>query len=371
MSKYLVYQLVITGGPCAGKSTCLVELYNKLTDNGFRVIVVPETATEVITAGISPADLPEHIFQGNIIRNSVAKEMSARAAAEWYSQKSPVVILYDRGIPDSLAYMSHQNYCIALKPFGLNEYTAREEYDRVFHLVTAAKGAEHAYTTANNTARRETVEQARAQDDKTMAAWNGVPSLKVIDNSDKSFEAKVKRLVGEVLGAVGLPVPTEVEKKYLIEKPSLEDLLKYGRVSTKIHQTYLPLHADSMDTERRVRRCGANNIYAYSYTEKIELPGQSGRIKRNRNIDHREYQTHIATGIGWVDKTRESFIRNGQYFKMDTYPYQGWRDRAILEIELTDLNQSVDLPPFAHVIADVTDDKDYRNSHLAKSFMRQ
>ena len=42
------------------------------------------------------------------------------------------------------------------------EVELRDRYDAVFHLVTAAKGAIDAYTTANNAARRESPEQAAA-----------------------------------------------------------------------------------------------------------------------------------------------------------------------------------------------------------------
>ena len=41
-----------------------------------------------------------------------------------------------------------------------NEKDLRDNYDAVFHLVTAAKGAEEFYTLSNNTARTETVEEA-------------------------------------------------------------------------------------------------------------------------------------------------------------------------------------------------------------------
>ena len=43
----------------------------------------------------------------------------------------------------------------------------------MFHLVTAAKGAEAYYTLENNDARHETAEEARVADDNTQAAWHG------------------------------------------------------------------------------------------------------------------------------------------------------------------------------------------------------
>ena len=45
----------------------------------------------------------------------------------------------------------------SLSELGNNEIEMRDSYDAVFHLVTAAKGAQQCYTTANNAARTESV----------------------------------------------------------------------------------------------------------------------------------------------------------------------------------------------------------------------
>jgi hypothetical protein len=41
----------------------------------------------------------------------------------------------------------------------------------VIHMVTAADGAEAFYTNSNNSARGETVDQAKEMDKKTQNAW--------------------------------------------------------------------------------------------------------------------------------------------------------------------------------------------------------
>ena len=45
----------------------------------------------------------------------------------------------------------------------------------MFHLVTAAIGAESYYENNTNSARYETLEEARAVDGKLMEAWVGHP----------------------------------------------------------------------------------------------------------------------------------------------------------------------------------------------------
>ena len=49
--------IAITGGPCAGKSTFLKMAIKLLEGFGFKVIVVPEVARELIASGIFPWDL--------------------------------------------------------------------------------------------------------------------------------------------------------------------------------------------------------------------------------------------------------------------------------------------------------------------------
>lgn len=46
-----VFRVVLTGGPCAGKTTALAVLEERMRSRGFRVFVVPEAATTLITGG--------------------------------------------------------------------------------------------------------------------------------------------------------------------------------------------------------------------------------------------------------------------------------------------------------------------------------
>lgn len=49
-----IHKIVITGGPCAGKTTAMSWIQNAFTKRGYRVLFVPETATELITGGVAP-----------------------------------------------------------------------------------------------------------------------------------------------------------------------------------------------------------------------------------------------------------------------------------------------------------------------------
>ena len=49
-----ITKIVITGGPCAGKTTAMSWIQSNFTKMGYRVLFVPETATELITGGVAP-----------------------------------------------------------------------------------------------------------------------------------------------------------------------------------------------------------------------------------------------------------------------------------------------------------------------------
>ena len=47
-----MFKIVLTGGPCAGKTTALARLSAFLNERGFRVFTVPEAATMLFTNGV-------------------------------------------------------------------------------------------------------------------------------------------------------------------------------------------------------------------------------------------------------------------------------------------------------------------------------
>ena len=52
--KMNITKIVITGGPCAGKTTGMSWIQNAFTERGYTVLFVPETATELISGGVAP-----------------------------------------------------------------------------------------------------------------------------------------------------------------------------------------------------------------------------------------------------------------------------------------------------------------------------
>ena len=163
--------IVITGGPCGGKTTAMSWLQNALTSAGYAVIFLTETFTELANSGVSSYNCKDNFaFQRIQVRYQLERERLYRRAAEALSNDN-VVIVHDRGSMDDKPYMEPEEFASILKELGQDEVSFRDKYDAVFHLVTAAKGALPFYTTANNIARTETPEEAIDLDEKTLAAW--------------------------------------------------------------------------------------------------------------------------------------------------------------------------------------------------------
>ncbi len=48
-----ITKIVITGGPCAGKTTAMSRLMEDFTEREFRVLCAPEAATILVSCGVS------------------------------------------------------------------------------------------------------------------------------------------------------------------------------------------------------------------------------------------------------------------------------------------------------------------------------
>ncbi len=361
--KMEISKIVITGGPCAGKSTAMSWVQNAFTQMGYTVLFVPETATELITGGVAPWTCGTNAeYQKCQMKLQIEKEKIFEQAARTMATDK-ILIVCDRGTLDNKAYMDDAEFAEAIQYIGSNEVELRDNYDAVFHLVTAAKGAEEFYTTANNSARTETVEEAAALDDKLISAWTGHPHLRVIDNTS-SFEDKMKKLVGEIASFLGEPEPYEIERKYLIEYPDIKWLEANPSCQRiEIIQTYLNSAAGE---EVRVRQRGVDGNYIYFQTIKRKVSDVK-RVEIERRLSQAEYLKLLMeadTTKRQIRKTRYCLTYENQYFEIDVYPF--WDDKAIAEIELSDENATIVFPKQIQVIKEVTDDESYKNASLAR-----
>lgn len=193
-----ITKIVITGGPCAGKTTALERIRSIFSEKGYTVVFIPETATELIPGGIAPwTTYTNQDFQHCLLMLQCEKEKYFTWGAERLKGGDRILLVCDRGAMDNKAYTYNDEFSNILNFLNTTEEALLSRYDAVFHLVTAAKGAEKFYTLANNNARYETIEEARALDDRLIDAWKNHPHHVVIDNSS-DFEGKLNNLIDEI-----------------------------------------------------------------------------------------------------------------------------------------------------------------------------
>ena len=104
-------KIVITGGPCAGKTTAMQKIVQEFTEKGYKVFVVNEAATELINGGIRPFGndaISMFEFQRCIIDTQLSKERIFERIAN--SMEQDTIILCDRGVFDNKAYVSEDEF---------------------------------------------------------------------------------------------------------------------------------------------------------------------------------------------------------------------------------------------------------------------
>lgn len=165
--------IVLTGGPCAGKSRMTADLPSLMRERlGWHVITVPETVTWMGDHGMRREDFPDIVtFQSIQTRIQASHEDDAIEAAT-LMHDDHVLVLMDRGVPDASAYLSSDEYSRVLRANGLSEALVMGRYDTAIFLHTVACGHGSLYARQGNAMRIERdASDAVLADERTMRAY--------------------------------------------------------------------------------------------------------------------------------------------------------------------------------------------------------
>lgn len=361
-----IKKIVLTGGPCAGKTTALVRVIEHFSSLGYKVFTIPEVPTLFTQAGMNYLTKNRAFFyEGEKATLEIQLMLEDKFLRMAEQCTKPCIVVCDRGAMDISAYMAPEMWDELTRATGTSTPQLRERYDAVLHLVSAADGAEQYYTTANNAQRYEQMNEeglriARSLDKKVIHAWTGHPHLRVINNHD-DFETKMRRVIKEISNVLGLPQPIEEERKYIVEVTSP---LPDDSIESEITQTYLQ---GDPDAEVRLRkRCwGRKQVYVHTTKKKT---AENEELVTERQINQSLYEMMLSLADparNTIHKVRRSFIWKGQYFEVDTYQ-DNLQGLTILETKGIAQGEDLKLPPFLKIVREVTGDKDYYNYNLAK-----
>ena len=189
-----IYKIVLTGGPCAGKTTIINTINKYLKQTNIPFVTIPETATELIVNGIKPSTMSAYDFQDIVIKRQLSKEQEAEEYFQnHFANYDKCVIIYDRGIFDNAAYMDDDGFQKLLSKYELKSMSKIDKYDLVLDLLSVASCKKEAYN-LNNEARTETLSEAEVLDTRTSNAWANHHNLKLL-SSKVSLEEETKTVI--------------------------------------------------------------------------------------------------------------------------------------------------------------------------------
>lgn len=363
------------------------------------------TAIGVIPPLMNPIE--RSTFEGVVVKTKIALEDTFHALAKVSGR--PSVLICDRGTMDTAAYMSEADWGAMLDEHNWNVVDLRDKrYDAVIRtyfttvivqgfsrysrsltrsidMVTAAIGAEKYYTTENNAARHENLDEARSLDFKILNAWIGHPRVRIVDNST-DFPSKLNRAVSIISQMIGAPRPSHSVRKFIIANSDPDSIMKKLPLHVEtfeIEQTYLMRAQDDDDATsgyNYLRRRGQQGIYTYTLSA-IRQPGSefiksthrsdvdAEQIVLERALSGREYVSLLQqrdTSRIVVKKKVHSFVWNNVYYELQTFqePDLGL---SILNCEL-EPQLSPELPEFLDVQQEVTGSEAFSSYFLSKRF---
>ncbi len=355
-----IKKIVLTGGPCAGKTTALVKVIEHFSSLGYKVFTIPEVPTMFSQSGMDYlTDNKDFFYEGEKATLEVQLELEDKFQRIAERCTEPSMIICDRGAMDISAYMMPEMWEKITASVGTSTSMLRDHrYDAVLHLVSAADGAEKYYTTCNNRQRTEGLTLARELDKKVINAWTGHPHFRVINNHE-DFNNKLHRVLNEISNVLGIPQPIVEERKYIVELTGEIP----GVIESEITQTYLVAEPGC---EVRLRRRGWQGKYVYVHTTKRRI-SDTEKLETERPINNNLYGSLLQQADPYrntISKVRKSFIWKGQYFELDNY-FKPVKNLMILETKGIAEQESVNFPPFIKVIKDITGNSKYYNYNIA------
>lgn len=168
-----------------------------------------------------------------------------------------------------------------------------------------------------------------------------------------------------ILNCKGLNMAYEIERKFLVEKLSEEELLSRQSKVKEIEQCYL-LPSEEFPV-RRARKVTVGKHSKYFYTLKRDVKGTFVREEIEEEICENRYLEILKERdftLNSIVKTRYVIEENGLQFELDRFPFFTRFD--VLEVELSNENEQFEMPKYFKVIKEVTTDYRFTNVNLAR-----
>ena len=196
-----IIKIVITGGPCAGKTKSIDFLKQHFENQGRNVFIIPETSTEIMRIGFKwwNKSVPVNVYQNLIFKYQLEKENIVLDTII-NSSIDNVVVLFDRGLLDGKAYMDYEDYNKMIKEYNLSYNDLYNRYDIVIYLQSVAIKYPELFSNENNELRKSNLLQAINFDNQVKNIWQyhknfiEIESCISYENKKNIILEKIKRL---------------------------------------------------------------------------------------------------------------------------------------------------------------------------------
>lgn len=191
----MIKRIVLTGGPCAGKTSAIRILKDYFEKKNYIVLYIDETATKIINQGITPYGdnaISMYEFQKYVFKNQLEEEEKIDNYIKNIKDKD-IIVLYDRCLIDNKSYVTEEEFNNLLKEFNIDINKYISKFDLFIHMVTAAIGT-NKYNLFTNNARVENKKQAIQLDNKIKECYNNINNHKIVDNRS-NFQDKVNYVI--------------------------------------------------------------------------------------------------------------------------------------------------------------------------------
>jgi thymidylate kinase len=187
-------KIVLTGGPCGGKSTTLRALEKAFPE---QIIFVPEVATILLKGGfpvpgrdVKWSQAWQSAFQSAILPLQKSLEDAFVLIAKENGKK---LLICDRGVLDGAAYTpgGHITFC---QTYNIKGEEAIARYSAVIHLESLATANPEKYGKTGNENRFEPLERAQELEFATRQAWEMHKNHSII-NGQHGIEKTISAVI--------------------------------------------------------------------------------------------------------------------------------------------------------------------------------
>ncbi|MGN1000527.1 MAG: ATP-binding protein [Bacilli bacterium] len=359
-----IVKVVLTGGPGGGKTSVLNAIKNlaiteegykniiKLGDKKIKLVTISETATELISSGITPTEAERiYDFQDILFEIQKSKEESSIKSLRFGYDADVILFLYDRGLLDGMAYLDKKGeFEDIMASKDVKELDILDKYDLVVDLLSTATCAPEKYGFESNEARFEDVEWAKSVDRKTSAAWVGHRNMKLFD-SGVSLEEEVNNVI-EYLKDYILNGSNIEKEEYFIENSPVS-FSKYNDVNSRrinVVNTHIDFGIDNVVDTILVKRTYRG--YSTYFLQFITKGSEKARIIKDERIDENTYKRLLTRyDIKDIEEKKElSFVEGKHLYKVSFY-----NDFTTLEVEKGLDNEEIIIPNDIKIIRKIRD----------------